>query len=100
MKPYYDLLEKNENMDPTEAWERVKPQIESEVMYATWHRDFVAGGIGGGRGRFCSLGQIKCAPPRAQICYWSVAPSGSITCQCPAWKIGAWKVEAIVVLKG
>ena len=66
MKPYYDLLEKDESIDPAEAWERVKPQIVSGVMYATWHRDFVAGGIGGGQGRFCSIGQIKCALPGQQ----------------------------------
>ena len=83
MKPYYDLLEMNENMDPAEAWERVKPQIESEVTYATWHRDFVAGGIGGGRGRFCSIGQIKCALPAAGELRLHRAVALSVCCAVP-----------------
>ena len=86
MKPYYDLLEKDENVDPAEAWERVKPQIMSSVMYATWHRDFVAGGIGGGQGRFCSLGQIKCARPCmlvAGMCSWC-SPEGMPACRIVA----------------
>ncbi|KAK9834016.1 hypothetical protein WJX81_002998 [Elliptochloris bilobata] len=57
MKPYYDLVEAG--VDAGEAWERAKPEIEANTLYATWRRDFVAGGIGGGRGRFCSLSEIK-----------------------------------------
>ena len=89
MKPYYDLLDKNENMDPAEAWERVKPQIESEVTYATWHRDFVAGGIGGGRGRFCSIGQIKCALPAACELRFALGCSTvCLLCRCLASGLG------------
>ena len=60
MKPYYDLLEQGVHHE--EAWEKAKPAIEKDALYATWRRDFVAGGIGGGHGRFCSMKQIRRVP--------------------------------------
>ena len=70
---------------PGGGLERVKPQIEADVLYATWHRDFVAGGIGGGRGRFCSMPQIRCALPAArERTSWCGGSTPCSVCQCLA----------------
>jgi len=73
MKPFYDLVA--EGTDPTAAWERTRPRIARDALYATWKRDFVAGGIGGGSGSFCSMHRIRCARSAVPPLEWA-APRG------------------------
>jgi hypothetical protein len=78
MKPFYDLVA--EGTDPTAAWERTRPRIARDALYATWKRDFVAGGIGGGSGSFCSMHRIRCARSAMPPLDWA-APCGEAVTQ-------------------
>lgn len=55
MAPYFNLLE--EGVDPKEAWDRTKEEIERKARAGTWQKDFFRKTPSQGG---CSSEELKC----------------------------------------